>query len=130
MATGNNARDYGVQLVHYLRKTITFEDTSATLVGELPAGALILQPASGAHVVTAFNDGTTDVVDIGIEGTADQFASALDVSSTGFKALDADGANMRVSAATKVYAVYTGGTGDATAGEAEIAIAYLPDNDG
>lgn len=122
-------RQYALQVVHYLRKTITFEDTTAATVGVIPAGSLILKPASGVHVVTAFNDSTTDVVDVGTTDDGDLFATDLDVSAVGFKVLDEDIAGLRVSSEVTVTATYAGGTGDATAGEAEVVIAYIPDND-
>ena len=127
---GTAARQLPIQAVHFLRKGITFADRGVNLtVGIIPAGSLILAPISGVHVLTAFNGGGTDLVDIGTAGTPEQFGANLDVSSTGVKVV-AVSANMRVSVDTTIIASYADANGDASTGDAEIVIAYVPDIDG
>lgn len=127
----STAREFHTQQVHYLRKTVTFEDAGvAVKVGTIPAGSLISYTASGAHVSTAFSGTGTDLLDIGTSGTADLFASDLDVSAAGFKQLDNNVAGLLVTADTDIYATYTDTNADAGAGSAVVVIAYVPDNDG
>ena len=134
MATGtagDTARQYSTQQVHYLRKTLTYSDRGTTVtVGKVPAGAVILYGSSGAYVSTAFTGTGTDLLDIGISGNNDLFATDLDVSSVGWKALDENVAGYLVSSTTTVTAEYADQNSDAGAGSAEIVIAYIPDNDG
>jgi hypothetical protein len=126
----NIARQYPAQLVHYLRKTLLFSDSGAKTVGVIPAGALILKPASGAHVVTAFNAATTNTLDIGTDADGDLFATALAAGSANFVACDEAIGGFRVNADTTVTATYNQSGTAASAGEAEIIVAYIPDNDG
>ena len=71
MATGtpgSTARKNALQLVHYLRFTVNFNDTGiATGVGKqwLPAGAMII--GTDVNISTAFNAGTTNALTVGIE---------------------------------------------------------------
>ncbi len=86
------------------------------------------------HVVVAFNDTSTDVLDIGLSSGASTYASALDLSSVGlFVAFDEANATgtlcMRCSTDTTIYATYTGASSNASTGDAEIVVAYIPDND-
>ena len=63
---GTTARQYSQQMIHYLRKGITYADDGTTVdVGTIPAGSLILKPLSGVYVNTAFNGATTNTLDIG-----------------------------------------------------------------
>jgi hypothetical protein len=87
--SGPSARNNGRQEVQILRKRITYLNTSAVTIGKIPAGASVT--GGGVHVVTAFNDSGTDVVDVGYIGSttvAAAYASALDLSAVGFIALD------------------------------------------
>jgi hypothetical protein len=126
----NTARQYPAQLVHYLRRTLLFSDSGAQTVGVVPAGALILKPASGAHVVTAFNAGTTNTIDIGTDADGDLFATALAAGAANFTPCDEAIGGFRVEADTTVTAAYNQTGAAASAGEAEIVVAYIPDNDG
>lgn len=134
MATGTAAtaaRLLPFQAVHYLRKGITFSDNGvAVTVGVIPAGALILKPASGVHVVTAFNAGSSNVLDIGTSGTADLFGTDLALGTTTFVPLDEAIGGYRVAADTTITATVALGGTAATTGDAEVVIAFIPDNDG
>ncbi len=120
------ARDASYNLVHYLRKRITFQNTTATEVGVLPAGAIVI--GGGAQVVTAFNDSGTDVINIGTAADTDAYATLLDVSSVGFKALDelATHDDHSDTAEITVVAAFTGQNSNASAGVADIVISYIP----
>lgn len=134
MPTGTqatNARQYPAQMIHYLRKSITFADNGTTVtVGTIPAGALILKPASGVAVNVAFNGGTTNTLDIGAStdvGT-NNFATILALGSIAFVPIDEAVTNL-VAVDTVIQAAVVS-TAGATTGQAEIIIAYIPDNDG
>jgi hypothetical protein len=135
MATGtqgSTARVYHQQMVHYLRKGVSYLDKGATLdVGTIPAGALISFASSGVFVTQIFN-GTANALNIGAstDPGQDNFGSALALTALGGVPLD-EGANISpmVTADTKVQVNLAGVTGAPTAGQAEIVIAYVPDND-
>lgn len=131
---GSVAREHPLQMVHYLRKTITFADDGDTIVvGYLPAGALVLPALSGAYVTTAFDGNATNTVDIGITGSTTKYASALALGTLGHIELDvitdASGNSSLTTAVEEVIATVIS-TASAAAGSAEIVIAYIPDNDG
>jgi len=128
-------------MVHYLRKGIEYNATGiatdATVkVGILPAGALPL--FTMVVVTTAFNAGTTNPIDVGVSGNEDAF---VDGGTTG-DATDADAdattaggyivwraAGQIISSDTTIYVTYTESGTAASAGAAEIVVAYVPDND-
>lgn len=119
------------QQVHFLRKTVGFANRAQSLsVGAIPAGSVLLYPACGIHVSVAFNGTGADTMNIGTSGTANLFASAVDISSVGFKAIDENIAGLLVSSDTEIFAAYTDANSDATTGSAEVLIAYIPDTDG
>lgn len=124
------ARQYHTQQVHYLRKGFTFADNGSVLtVGVIPAGALILKPVSGVHVVTVFNAGTSNVLDIGTSADDDLFGTDLALGTANFVPLDESIGGFRVSAETTITATPALAGTAATTGDGEIIIAYIPDND-
>ena len=127
---GTVARNFNKQMIHYLRKGVTFADNgTAVTVGVLPAGAAIIKPISGAVVTTAFNAGTTNTLNIGTSADADLYATLISIGTTTFVALDESVSNVVASDTTITATVTLTGTA-ATAGAAEVVIAYVPDNDG
>lgn len=129
MATGTNARQFHQQMIHYLRKSFSYEDTGKVLtVGTLPAGALILKPLSGVQVNEAFTAGTNKQIDIGTAANDDLFGTDLSLAAIAFVPLD-EAVDMVVAADTVITATpdLTGATN--TAGKGVIVIAYLADND-
>jgi hypothetical protein len=128
MATGNTARDYGVQLVHYLRKAFTKDDNGTVLtLGTVPDGALILGPLSGVQVNEAFNAGTLNELDIGTTATGDFFGTNLSLAAVAFVGID-EVVSRTVSGATTLTATPNLTGTAATTGKGEIVIAYLPNN--
>lgn len=128
---GTAARQFHTQQVHYLRKSITFADDGLTVtVGTIPAGSLILRPLSGVAVTTAFNAGSTNVLDIGpsTDSGTDLWATDLSLTALAFVPLDEAVTNL-VSVDTVVQAAVDLTGTAATAGAAEIIICYIPDND-
>lgn len=120
------ARDAGYENVQFLRKKVTFADMASTVsVGTIPAGALILKPVSGAQVTTAFNSVTTAVLDIGTAADGDLYATDLDIkTAVAFLPLD-EAVGFTVSADTEITATLAQTGTAATAGAAEIVIAYI-----
>lgn len=131
MATGTagtNARQFHTQQVHYLRRTITFANNGQTVnVGTIPAGSVILSPVTGAVVTTAFSGGSAYTLDMGYstDSGIDNLMTAVSLATAGFKGIDETGA-LLTSADTIISAELTS---DATAGSAEVVVAYIPDND-
>lgn len=126
---GSEARDLGIQAVHYLRKTVTFADDGVAVdVGVLPAGATIVKPMSGAAVVTAFNAVTTNTLNVGTTADDNLYGTLLAVGATDFVPLD-EVVSYRVEADTTITATVVLTGGSESAGEAEVVICYTVDND-
>ena len=109
--------------------TVTFEDTSATTLFDLPQGAVVVDAM--VEVTTAFDDSGTDQLDVGLGSDGDYFVNNLDVSSTGVSRYGATGFIAArafgdpLENNTAVTATYTGQNGDATEGEAVVAVWYI-----
>lgn len=127
---GTQARQLPFQAIHYLRKEITYADNGTTVtVGTLPAGAVILKPISGVHVHVAFNGNSSNVLDIGpsTDTGTDLWATDLALGTTTFVPLD-EAVTNKVAVDTVVQAAVVS-TDSASAGSAQIIIAYVPNND-
>lgn len=85
MATGTagtTAQEYHTNQVHYLSKAISYTDNgTAVTVGIIPAGAAVIR--GGVVVTTAFNAGTSNVLDIGTSADDDGFATDLALGTIG-----------------------------------------------
>lgn len=127
-------RQYHQQMVHYLRKSISYtDDATEVTVGWIPSGSLILKPLSGVAVTTAFNAASGNVLDIGADDgndDPDEWGTDLALGTTTFVPLDEAIGTYLTTADTEITAsVALSGTA-ATAGAAEVVICYIPDNDG
>ncbi|WP_050384577.1 hypothetical protein [Bradyrhizobium pachyrhizi] len=138
MATGTRgttARKNALQLVHYLRIAVNFNDAGiAAGVGKqvLPAGAVII--GTDVNIVTAFNAATTNVLTVGSAAGANaDIVAGADVteSATGLtQNIKPTGAMLvPLAADTQVFAQFTQTGAAATAGKAIVIIKYVPDND-
>lgn len=124
------ARQYSYQQVHYLRKSFTFADDGTVLtLGTIPAGAQICKQSSGVYVNVAFNAGTNNFLDIGTSANDDLYGTDLSLATIAFVPLD-EAVTMIVAADTTLTATVDLTGTAATAGEGEIVITYIPDNDG
>lgn len=130
---GVDARLLPWQAVHYMRKTVNYNDTDiATGVGfkhYLPDGASIL--FVNVKIKTAFNAGTTNVLTVGQNATSyNDMVAAADVNeaATG-SSMVLRGADLTISGDARPFVKYTQTGTAATAGKAEIVIAYIPAND-
>jgi hypothetical protein len=127
---GSLARYNTPQQTDYLRRRITFQNTQRVLVGILPPRAIINKASSFVDIVTVFNAGTTNTVDIGIEGTAGRYGSAIALGTANQVALNGTG-TFQVAGVDDVYiwaTVNMSGTA-ATTGEAHVVINFTPAND-
>lgn len=133
----NTGREYHQQMVHYLRKRITYaNDGEEVLVGVVPAGSIIHKAASGVFVHEVFNAASTNQLDIGTNGgdtsasdDPDLYGTNLALGTLGFVPLD-EAVSYKLDKWTKITAsVDLTGTA-ATTGIADVVIAYIPNNDG
>jgi len=125
MANTTWGREHPYTLVHYLRKTVIFSDTTVT-IGTLPPGAVVLR--AGLVITTVFA-GTTPTFDMGVTGVGDDF---VDGASLETKGVIRDVTNM--AAATMAYnadAIDATITliDAATSGSGIAWVEYLPNND-
>lgn len=113
-------------------KDFTYTDTTDTLAGYIDANARIT--SIEVNVSTAFNAGTTHVVDIGISSDIDAYVDGADLSSAGVVTVtpvaSSDYINRAViddDAPTGIYfKVIESGTA-ATAGAGVLTIKYAQD---
>jgi hypothetical protein len=133
MATGTDAREYPMQVLHFLRRSISFDSQfistdDFTRVGTLPAGAVIYDAI--VKVTTAFNAGTTNYINVGIVGDDDGIVDEGDLDLTAAEWQSSRrGCDLTFTADTPVYVTYDQSGTAATTGVAEIIVAYIPDND-
>lgn len=126
------SRDTGYHMVQFLRKNITFNDFGTeVVVGKLPARSIIV--GGGVHIITAFNSSGTDLLDIGFKsGSATDdpngLATALSLAAVGYLALDELAATTNIMSTSDVLITCSPAqsVADATAGEAEVVIFYVP----
>ena len=114
----------GAEAVKYA--TIAYTDTTAKDLFTLPEGAVVTGIV--VDVTTAFNDGGTNLLDIGITGTGAYYVNDLSVASAGQPAVTVVAGRLFATALTEptvVTATYIPGTPDASAGVATIAFRYI-----
>lgn len=121
-------RDTGTQTVHFLRKSMVYNGDLSVTVGAVPSGSILVPGASGAFVTTAFAGGTPQTLDIGYSADADEYASALVLTTAGQIELDVE-TDLLVPADRTITATLTAGA-TVSAGALDVIICYIPDNDG
>jgi len=122
---GTDARLYHQSMVHYLRKTVNYNDSgvaSGVSMGTIPSGSVVI--GVDVLVETAFS---ADGVHVGVSGTPDKYVAAGDVTetSTGFTSVTAN--NDKVSADTEILVTVAG---TQSAGKATVIFRYAPDHTG
>jgi hypothetical protein len=131
--TGTVAREYDMQVLHFIRRSVSFDtpliSTDDTiLVGVLPAGAVIYDAI--VKVSTAFNAATTNYINVGIAGDDDGIVDQTDLDLTAAEWQSSRrGCDLTITSDTPVYVTYDQSGTAATTGAAEIIVAYIPDND-
>lgn len=128
---GSTARQYHTQQTHYLRRSIAYTDDGLTLdLGYVPAGAIVIN--AGVIVKTAFNAGSTNVLDIGTSADTDGMATDLALGTVGRVLADelATSNDLGPYSADTLLQCVVDLTGTAaTTGEAEVFVEYIVDND-
>jgi hypothetical protein len=129
MGTAIPARSSGDQTINYLRTPIDFSlgYTGTKTVGTVPGGCVILR----AYIVvtTAFNNGSTNTMNIGTSGTAASYASGVALGTAG---VIGGGTAMATSvlatpaADTAIIATMASTGTAATAGAGIVVVEYLP----
>lgn len=108
--------------VETISAVVAFDGTTRT-IGTIPAYCVVLRV--WVEVQEAFNSSGTDLVTVGYSGSASAYATAVDVSSTGVKAVTLGaGIGRSVGTARSAQAVYTPGGSAATTGKALVIIEY------
>jgi hypothetical protein len=135
----STARRNALQLVHYLRFTVNFNDPGIAGAGgapkqTLPKGAILI--GTDVNVVTPFNAATTNVLIVGSQTAGainSDVVAAADVTETaaGLTQNIKPTGNMLVPLAndTQIFAQFTQTGTAATAGKAIVIVKYIPDND-
>lgn len=125
--------DAGVQ---YLRRTITFDMAQLIASPGIPIGAMPAGAIPGGAVVTietAFNAGTTNVMNIGSVASSAGLAgnAAILAGATGYKpGLTGALTGLPLAADTIFYALYAPTGTAATTGKAHIILPYHPKREG
>jgi hypothetical protein len=111
--------------IYYLQKKITYADTSAKTIGQLPANAYIVDIVVENPV--AYNVGSGDFLDIGDGTTVAKFADNIVMDGTGKRTVTSTaywGSVLSTTEPTSIVATYVP-TGTApTAGESMITVMY------
>lgn len=114
------------QQVHYFRKRVNYNDAgigAGVLVGTLPAGAQLT--GLNVRVNTAFNAGTTNALNCGTSALGTQIFT--DVATAGARTPTVP--NLSFATDTDFYVSYAQTGTVASAGQADIVIAFVPNND-
>ena len=120
------ARQTHMQVVHYLRKRVNFNDsgiTTGVIMGTLPAGAMITN--QNVRMVVALNNATTNALNVGTTAGGTQFFT--DVATAGARSPTI--ANLSFVSDTDVFVQLTGTGAAATTGQGDIVISYSVNND-
>lgn len=122
-----NARQYHQQMIHFIRRRVNWNDAriaAGVVFGTMPAGGRI----TGQHVFvqTAFNAGTTNALNVGTTAGGTQLFT--DAATAGYRAPTI--ANLAFAADTDLFVQYAQTGTVATAGLADIIIAFAPNIDG
>lgn len=119
-------RQFHTQQVHYLRKTVNFNDAgiaSGVIFGTLPAGSVLV--SQNVRVDTAFNAGTTNALNVGTTAGGTQLFTDAATAGARSPAIAA----VVMATDTDLFVSYAQTGVAATAGQAIVVIGYVPNND-
>lgn len=125
MAIGT-ARLLHTQQIHFFRKRVNYNDAgiaAGVLFGTLPAGAVIT--SINVRVNTAFNAGTTNALNMGTTALGTQVFT--DAATAGARTPAVP--NLSFAVDTDLFVSYAQTGGAATAGQADVVLAYAPNID-
>lgn len=128
---GQASRHYNTHQTHYLYKSFTYADDGSELeMGYVPAGGYVIR--GGVIVTTAFDAGSTNVLDIGTAADPDGFATDLALGTIGVISADemATTNDAYCSADTKIVATVDLTGTAATAGAAMAWVEYIVPGNG
>jgi hypothetical protein len=120
------ARQLHMQQIHYFRKRVNYNDAAigtGVVFGTLPAGAMIV--TQNVRVSTAFNAGTTNALNVGTTAGGTQLFT--DAATAGARLPTI--ASLTFAADSDLFVQYAQTGTAATAGQADIVIGYVPNND-
>jgi hypothetical protein len=128
------ARQFETQQTHY--RTVNFNDAgiaSGVLLGTVPSGSVILHVR--VLVTTAFNAGTTNVLQGGTTGTGTNLFTSTDAAAgTAGPKIPANAANQAgglvITQDQDLFVSYTQTGTAATAGSATIVVEFVPLSNG
>lgn len=126
-----DARQYHTRQTHFLRKDVTFANTSGTQysMGKLPANAVVLRTVIG--ITTVFNAATTNVLIVGTSGDDDALVAAAGVDETAVAVTSVVPATlagkMSATVDTEIFVKYTQSGTAATTGAAWVVVEYAVD---
>lgn len=106
--------------------TVAYTDTTAKSLFVLPQGAVVV--GITVNVSTAFNSSGTDLLDIGITGTANYYANDLNVATATQLVVGMQVARLLdtpLDAPTTVTATFVQSVADASAGSATVCFFYI-----
>jgi hypothetical protein len=131
----NDAQQYHLNTVHFLRKEITYADNGETIsLGWVPAGASVIR--GGVNVNTVFNGDTTNTLDLGYRNggnsetdDTDEFATDLALGTAGVIVADemATAGVTTFANGAEIVGVVTS-TASASTGAGVMWIEYIVDN--
>lgn len=131
-AQSPQVREHPLPLIHFMRKTVNYNTAGIAdgvdFANYLPSGASIL--FTNVKIKTAFNAGTTNVLTVGYGSGFNNMVAAGDVNeaATGSNMV-LRGADLTLSADQLPKIKYTQTGTAASAGQAEVIIAYVPNTD-
>lgn len=121
------ARQTEEQQIHYLRKRVNYNDAAigtGVVMGTLPNGAIIMSVV--IQCTTAFNAGTTNAINVGKTAGGTEIVNG-DAATAGTRAATLP--NLNITADQDVFVQYAQTGTAASAGVANIVVAYSCNND-
>lgn len=125
MAISSKGLHYNTKQVHYLRGQLSLTTPSITL-GVMPPGSIVVD--AGVVISTAFNAGSTNVIDIGTTADPDGLATGLAAGTIGNIKWDELATSNDLYATTDVTIVasYAQTGTAATAGVGHVYVTFIP----
>lgn len=125
MAISSKGLQYNTLQTHYLRGTLLFSNGTITL-GVIPPGSIII--GAGVVISTAFNAGTTNVIDIGTNADPDGLATDLAGGTIGLIVADelATSNDLYTTTDVTIVASYAQTGTAATAGLGHVFVQFIP----
>lgn len=109
--------------VRLKKAKITYHDRAVSKsLFKLPPSAIVL--GFKVDVTEAFNGTGTDLLDLGISGTAQKYAAAVDLSSIDWVDVQQSGLGEGVANPVEIFGLVTDANSDESAGKATVYVLY------